>query len=311
MAEDELYPTVPDDLRRHIDTIARTDAKVLITGATGVGKETVARAIHQRSSRAKQPFIAVDCGLVPEAVLEAELFGYVKGTFHDDAGDEPGKIELAHRGTLFLGNVDALPWRIQGLLLHLFETGHVQRLGSDHASAVDIRVIAATSRNLMDVVREGTFREDFYYRLIVLPLEIPPLHQRRHDIPLLVQYFIKRLTDETGDIRVSSEALAALTQYDWPENVRELHTVLETLTTTVPVMMRRTIELEDLPEKIRGLDSRSGGSDFEIRFPEDCSPSDVKEILMALADYYRVCGGLGFEVTFESEDVPSWEHVGA
>ena len=183
------------ELRQEIERIARSDAKVLITGESGVGKELVARAIHTSSPRAERAFIAVNCAGLPETLLESELFGHVKGSFTGAYRDKPGKLETADEGTIFLDEVGEMTLRMQGLLLRFLETGELQKVGSERAGRrVDVRVVAATNRNLQDLIAQGQFREDLYYRLNVIHFWVPPLRERKEDIPGLIQYFLSRFT---------------------------------------------------------------------------------------------------------------------
>src|SRR5881628_3698027 len=177
-------------LQQEVDRIARSDAKVLITGESGVGKEIVARTIHTRGPRATNVFAPVNCAGLPETLLESELFGHVKGSFTGAYRDKPGKLETAHNGTVFLDEIGEMTLRMQGLLLRFLETGELQKVGADDGGHhVNVRVIAATNRNLREMIAQGTFREDLFYRLNVILIVVPPLRDRREDIPLLVDYF--------------------------------------------------------------------------------------------------------------------------
>src|SRR5690606_35892859 len=195
---------------------ARSDAKVLIAGESGTGKELVANAIHSGSARADRPFIAVNCAGLPETLLESELFGHVKGSFTGAYRDKPGKLEMAAQGTMFLDEIGEMTLRMQGLLLRFLETGEIQKVGTDRAvGRVDVRVVAATNRNLREMITQGTFREDLFYRLNVIHLAVPPLRERRDDIPLLIDHFLKFFTQgESYVVRsISPEAMTLLTQY--------------------------------------------------------------------------------------------------
>ena len=181
------------ELQEEIDDVARSDAKVLITGESGSGKELIAHAVHARSPRAARPFVAVNCAGVPETLLESELFGHVKGSFTGAYRDRPGKLELAHHGTIFLDEIGEMTLRMQGLLLRFLETGELQKVGADQtAGRVNVRVIAATNRTLRDMIAQGQFREDLFYRLNVIHLVAPPLREHKDDIPLLVEHFLAR-----------------------------------------------------------------------------------------------------------------------
>jgi transcriptional regulator with PAS, ATPase and Fis domain len=213
------------DILALVGRVAARDTKVLITGESGVGKDLVAREIHVRSSRASRPFVAVNCAGLTETLLESELFGHVKGSFTGAYRDKPGKLQLAHRGTLFLDEVGEMSLRMQALLLRFVENGEVQAVGADHVQAkVDVRVIAATNRNLNDMVAGGQFREDLLYRLRVIHIHVPPLRERREDIRPLV----KHLVEKSGrDADFSDAAYKMLERYRWPGNVRELQNVVE------------------------------------------------------------------------------------
>jgi len=239
------------DLQAEIDRVARSDAKVLITGESGTGKELVALAIHTRSPRAERTFIPVNCAGLPETLLESELFGHVKGSFTGAYRDKPGKLEIAHEGTIFLDEIGEMTLRMQGLLLRFLETGELQKVGADRAvGAVNVRVIAATNKNLADLIGQGQFREDLYYRLNVIHLHVPPLRERKEDIPALIDHFLRNLTrNATNGMKVlSPEAYSALTEYPWPGNVRELENVIERLIVTA---RSDAIGPDDLPIEIR------------------------------------------------------------
>ena len=241
------------DLRADIERTARSDAKVLITGESGVGKELVARSVHAHSGRAAKPFVAVNCAGLPETLLESELFGHVKGSFTGAYRDKQGKLEIADGGTLFLDEVGEMTLRMQGLLLRFLETGELQKVGADRARAtVNIRVIAATNRNLRELIVQQAFREDLFYRLNVIHLVVPPLRERRTDIPVLALRFLQRST-AAGHYAlrsVSPEAMDALCKYSWPGNVRELQNLVERLVVTC---QRDVAMPEDLPPEIRLL----------------------------------------------------------
>src|SRR5947207_11540981 len=183
------------DLRQEIDRVARTDAKVLITGESGTGKEVVARQVYALGNRFGRPFVAVNCAGLPETLLESELFGHVRGSFTGAYRDKPGKLEIANEGTIFLDEIGEMTLRMQGLLLRFLETGEIQKVGADRTgNRVDVRTIAATNRNLRDMITSGLFREDLFYRLNVIHLVVPSLRERRADIPALVDHFLTRLS---------------------------------------------------------------------------------------------------------------------
>jgi PAS domain S-box-containing protein len=212
-----------------IHLVAESDSTILITGASGTGKELIAKAIHNHGPRRDQPFVAVNCGAVPETLLESELFGYVRGAFTDARRDKPGRIAQAHSGTLFLDELGDLPRALQIKLLRFLQERVYEPLGANRSIRADVRVIAATHRDLEKMAHDGDFREDLYYRLNVMQIRIPPLCERMEDVPLLVAHFIQRFRDRSGkDIhRISSNALALLMCHDFPGNVRELENLIE------------------------------------------------------------------------------------
>ena len=212
-----------------LDRVAETNATVLLLGETGTGKELLARATHSRSKRSKRPMIKVDCTTLPPGLIESELFGYEKGAFTGAHQSQVGRFELAHRGTIFLDEVGELPLELQAKLLRVVQEGELERLGGKGVKKVDVRVIAATNRNLRDEVRAGRFREDLYYRLNVFPVEIPPLRDRREDIPALAMSFLKQRGGALGKRveRIPAQTMDALIAYDWPGNIRELQNVIE------------------------------------------------------------------------------------
>src|SRR4026208_1859709 len=239
-------------LEEEIDRVARSDAKVLITGESGVGKEIVSRAIHTGGPRANMPFAPVNCAGLPETLLESELFGHVKGSFTGAYRDKPGKMETAHLGTVFLDEVGEMTLRMQGMLLRFLETGELQKVGADGSTRhVNVRVIAATNRDLRELVARGTFREDLFYRLNVIHIMVTPLRERRQDIPLLVNQFLSQFAaaNRTPMLSMSPEAMNTLMAHSWPGNVRELENAMERLVVT---LQGTTIESEHLPPEIRG-----------------------------------------------------------
>jgi len=214
---------------RELQRAAATDATVLLLGESGTGKELMSRALHQLSARAKGPFVAINCAAIPEQLLENELFGHEKGAFTGASGRKVGKAELANRGTLFLDEIGDMPLLLQGKILRLVQERQFERVGGLQTLSVDVRVVAATNRDLRALVGQKLFREDLYFRLSVLPIEIPPLRRRRRDIPLLAEAFLKRLAHDLGrrELRLSDEARRALVEHAWPGNVRELQNCLE------------------------------------------------------------------------------------
>jgi transcriptional regulator with PAS, ATPase and Fis domain len=265
----QLIGTSPaiNELVAEIGRVARSDAKVLITGESGVGKEVVARAINAASARAHGAFVPVNCAGIPETLLESELFGHVKGSFTGAYRDKPGKLELADNGTIFLDEIGEMTLRMQGLLLRFLETGEIQKVGAERVGmATNVRLIAATNRSLRDLIAQGQFREDLFYRLNVIHLVVPPLRERRQDIPALIEHFLSRFTNGNGigngngngggngnghhylAKAIAPEAIAALCAYSWPGNVRELENVIERLVVTG---RREVISAEDLGPEIR------------------------------------------------------------
>lgn len=216
------------DLLSEINTVAASDLSVLITGETGVGKELVAKSIHQQSRRSEQPLVQINCAALPESIVESELFGHVKGAYSGAVSDRRGRFELADGGTLFLDEVGELPLAVQAKLLRALQNGEIQRVGSDNIIVVDVRIIAATNRNLQLEVKEGRFRADLYHRLSVYPLPVPALRDRGKDVILLAGYFLEKSQHQLGvaKLRLQQSAINQLAQYHWPGNVRELEHLL-------------------------------------------------------------------------------------
>ena len=238
----ELFEILPD--------IAASSSTVLIEGESGTGKELFARAIHNLSPRRKQRFVAVNCGALPDTLLESELFGYKAGAFTDARRDKPGRFALAHRGTIFLDEIGDVSAALQARLLRVLQERCIEPLGSVEPVPVDVRVVAATNKDLGELVRQGKFRDDLYYRIRVIRLKLPPLRERREDIPLLVERFIDRFNRIQGkDVAgVSDEVMACLMEYDFPGNVRELENIIE----HAFVLCRGgLIELRHLPPELR------------------------------------------------------------
>jgi len=236
-------------MRKIFDTVAQVSdlsANVLISGESGTGKELIARALHFYGSRATGPFVAVNCAAIPEALIESELFGYVRGAFTDARKDRPGLFQEASGGTLFLDEIGEIRLNLQAKLLRVLEDKEVRRLGANQSEKVDTRVVSASNRSLDEMVRQGTFRQDLYYRLNVIRIELPPLRERSDDIALLVDHFIRKFSDGarrkvTG---VHADALTALKNYAWPGNIRELEHVVER---AVLLGKDATIGIDDLP----------------------------------------------------------------
>ncbi|GIW43763.1 MAG: acetoacetate metabolism regulatory protein AtoC [Candidatus Binatia bacterium] len=217
------------EIFRLVASLANADVTVLISGESGTGKELVARALHEQGKRRSGPFVPINCAAIPENLLESELFGYERGAFTGATGPKEGKIEAAHGGTLFLDEVESIPLAMQGKLLRVLEERCIERLGSTQRTQIDMRVVAATNQDLAECVSAGKMRPDFYYRIAVVPIELPPLRERREDIPLLATEFLARhpLAREKNIESISEQAMDVLMNYDWPGNVRELWNVLE------------------------------------------------------------------------------------
>jgi transcriptional regulator with GAF, ATPase, and Fis domain len=228
---DEIVGTSASLLQvlRQVGQVAQSDSSVLITGETGTGKELVAHAIHRSSPRSRAPLVALNCAALPPTLIESELFGHERGAFTGASARRVGRFELAHRGTIFLDEIGDLPLDLQSKLLRVLESGECQRVGSSDPFKVDVRVIAATNRDLQQEIGKGTFRLDLYYRLSVFPIHLPPLRERREDIPLLVSYLVRKKARKLGKLidRIPRDVLDELAQYDWPGNVRELENVIE------------------------------------------------------------------------------------
>ncbi|UAB81272.1 sigma-54-dependent Fis family transcriptional regulator [Marixanthomonas sp. SCSIO 43207] len=218
-------------IKEMIEKVAPTEARVLITGPNGTGKELVAHWLHQKSDRNKGPMIEVNCAAIPSELIESELFGHVKGAFTNANKDRAGKFEAANKGTIFLDEVGDMSLSAQAKVLRALQENKVQRVGSDKDIKVNVRVIAATNKDLKKEIDEGNFREDLYHRLAVILIKVPPLNERRDDIPLLVDYFSKKIADEHGTShkKFSDKALKKLKAYDWTGNIRELRNVVERL----------------------------------------------------------------------------------
>ncbi|QMT60729.1 sigma-54-dependent Fis family transcriptional regulator [Legionella sp. PC997] len=238
------------NVRRLIEQVSDTEASVLILGESGTGKEVVARNIHTLSSRATRPFIPINCGAIPGELLESELFGHEKGAFTGAITSRQGRFELANGGTLFLDEIGDMPLPMQVKLLRVLQERCFERVGSNKSIDVNVRIIAATHRNLEEAIKEGKFREDLFYRLNVFPIEMPPLRERAEDIPLLFNELISRIESENRpSVRLMPDAMASLSQYSWPGNIRELANLVERLTILYP---KGILSEEDLPQKIRG-----------------------------------------------------------
>jgi DNA-binding NtrC family response regulator len=233
-----------------VSKVARTDSTVLVTGESGTGKELIARAIHYNSRRVERRLVTVNCGAIPEELLESELFGHVRGAFTNAVSSREGRFSLANGGTIFLDEIGDMSPNLQVKLLRVLQEQTYEPVGSSKSETVNVRVIAATNQDLGTAIREGRFREDLFYRLNVIPIEVPPLRQRREDIPLLVLHFLDVLNQERGTKidSISDAALEVLCRYDWPGNVRELENLMERMTV---LRGGGEIDIDDLPESVR------------------------------------------------------------
>ncbi len=260
-------------LRGLLDRVAPAESPVLVQGETGAGKEMVARALHARSPRARGPFVAVNCGALQEGLLESELFGHERGAFTGAVRSREGLLEVAHGGTLFLDEIGEMSPALQVKLLRFLQDGEVRRVGSNRVRRVDVRLVAATNRDLGAAVREGRFREDLYYRIRVLPVTVPPLRERPGDIPLLVDHFLARFRRPgAGPASLTSRALRALEAHRWPGNVRELGNIVERMAVLGPP---GALDVDQVPMEIRSPappagESGSGG------FPADLPLAEVE-----------------------------------
>jgi len=273
-----------------VTQIATTPTTVLITGESGTGKELVARAIHARSGRRGQPFVAINVAAIPDTLIESELFGHEKGAFTGAHARKLGRFELAHGGTVFLDEIGTLRLDLQAKLLRALQEREIERLGGVRPVSVDVRILAATNVNLRNAVRAREFREDLYYRLNVVPIHVPPLRERREDIPALVEYMIRKLARECNrEVRgVSAGALDVLTRYDWPGNVRELENVLHR---AVVLARSPVIHLQDVPLDVAMPETGS-------RLGEDVGPP-LREAMEQFERQYilRVLEGAGWNVS--------------
>jgi len=279
------------NLLKTIGRVAQTDSTVLITGESGTGKELVARAIHDNSLRAAKPLVIVNCGAIPSELLEAELFGHVKGAFTGATQNRQGRFEMANGGTIFLDEIGELPMHLQVKLLRVLQTRQFESVGSSRTIDVDVRIIAATNRDLEAAVAKREFREDLYYRLCVIPARVPALRERKSDVPMLIEYFLKRFNQLTSSKvdAIEGRILDALVAYDWPGNVRELENLMERL---VILKGQGTIELGDLPYRVfqTYADSRPQGTGAmaEWEFPRMSLPDrglDLKSIVDAFENH--------------------------
>ena len=271
------------EVLRNIRVVAATGATVLVQGETGTGKELIAQALHELSDRSKQPFIKVNCAAIPATLLESELFGHEKGSFTGAFTQKIGRFEMAHKGTLFLDEIGEMPLELQSKLLRAIQEQELERVGGNRTIHVDIRIIAATNRDLKQMVEEGKFRSDLYYRLHVFPLNVPALRERREDIPLLTRYFVQKHAQRMGrNIEsIPTSTLEALTRYDWPGNIRELQNVLE----RAVILTQGTSLHVEVPEL------KAKAPSLYCRHSEASQASERDRILKALAEANGQVGG--------------------
>ena len=259
IGQSELMLQVFDVVQR----VADSDTTIMVNGETGTGKGMIARAIHQCSYRKSGPFIQINCGAISEGLLESELFGHVKGAFTGATADKPGKFELAKGGSIFLDEIGDMSPDLQVKVLRVLEENEFERVGGTKTLSSDARIIAATHRDLEEEVQKGNFREDLFYRLYVIPIPLSALKERKSDIPLLINHFIKEISQTKGlePIEMSDAAMGLFRQYDWPGNVRELHNLIERL---VVLCDHRLIEPGDLPHRMRTGTPKINRPDFEV-----------------------------------------------
>ena len=257
-----------------IETVAPTTATILITGETGTGKEMVARAIHQTSPRHRERFVAINVSAIPESLLDAELFGHVKGAFTGAVGLRQGRLEQADKGTLFLDEVGTMPMPLQMKLLRVLQEREFERIGDTRTIRVDVRIVAATNADLLKMVKEGSFREDLYYRLNVIHVQLAPLRERPEDIPLLVKRFVEKFSKES--ITVSQEAMRKLMSFQWPGNVRQLENAVERAIALLG--SRKQIEVTDLPPDLQAVADEGAKPSLELPERGVDLPALVSEI---------------------------------
>lgn len=264
-------------VREMMSQVADKDVSVLVTGESGTGKEVIARNLHYNSDRRENPFVPVNCGAIPAELLESELFGHEKGAFTGAISTRAGRFELAEGGTLFLDEIGDMPLNMQVKILRVLQERCIERVGSNKTIPTDVRIIAATHRNLDSMIEDGTFREDLYYRLNVFPIEVPSLRERNEDIPLLINELVSRMENEKrGSIRFNSAAIMSLCQHEWSGNVRELANLVERMAIMHPYGV---IGVQDLPKKYRHVDV----TDEEFDLPEDDTPV-AQTTVVSMAD---------------------------
>ena len=266
--------------------VAQGDTTVLLEGESGTGKELLAKAIHFHSARKKGPFVTINCGAIPEQLLESELFGHRRGSFTGAVTDKQGKFEAAHRGTIFLDEIGELPTLLQVKILRVLQEREIDKVGETRSIKVDVRVIAATNRDLEKMIADGTFRDDLYYRLAVVSIRVPPLRERSDDIPLLVDHFLGKHTEKLGRPRptVEKSVYSAFNLYSWPGNIRELENVIER---ALVLDKNGSIGLDDLPDRLRTREHRVANLRMELP-DEGISLEDVeRELLLAALEKHN------------------------
>ncbi|MFK8114320.1 MAG: sigma-54-dependent transcriptional regulator [Rubripirellula sp.] len=274
------------DVFAQIRQVADTDATVLIQGESGTGKELIARALHDLSHRSNGAFIAVNLGALPETLLESELFGHEKGSFTGASRQKPGCFEQSRGGTLFLDEITEIPAKSQVDLLRVLETGDFTRVGGEELMASDARIVSATNKDVVALIEEGAFRDDLYYRLNIVPIQLPSLRQRREDIPMLVEHFLNHfcLRHKRGEKNVSDQAMQVLTAASWPGNVRQLRNVMERLVVTVS---GQTIEPESLPAELTPAVQAASNSVRTLAEASEAAEKDAIQAALAAADFHR------------------------
>ena len=274
------------ELLGQIRQVATTDATILIQGESGTGKELIAHAIHDLSNRAMAPFIAVNLGALPESLLESELFGHEKGAFTGALRQKPGCFEQSSSGTLFLDEITEIPTKSQVDLLRVLETGQFARVGGEEVLQSDARIVSATNRDISQLVEEGAFREDLYYRLNIVPIKVPPLRQRRDDIPLLVEYFLHHfcLRHHRTEKIVDAGAMKLLTEANWPGNIRQLRNIIERLVVTVS---HETISLNDLPNELTLSPAITSTAIRPLSEVVEAAEKEAIQTTLAINDFHR------------------------
>ncbi|MCA9650167.1 MAG: sigma-54-dependent Fis family transcriptional regulator [Myxococcales bacterium] len=295
-------------LLAQVAKVGRTKARVLITGESGSGKELVARAIHEASDRRDAAFVKVNCAAIPRELIESELFGHERGAFTGATAQKPGLFEVADGGTIFLDEIGDMALGAQAKVLRVLQSGEIMRVGGRKLSVVDVRVLAATHRNLPELVSTGEFREDLYFRLNVVPIHVPPLRERPQDIPVLCRHFIDEACEDNGmgSKRISDEALELLQRHRWPGNVRELRNVIERMV----ILSDGDIELDDVPPEVRGSDDEDDGeerslvelAEGSLALPEGLSLREFREAVER-AFIQRRLQDLGWNVSRTAESL--------